>query len=101
MLAALWQMRWIITTLLVLWTIGLIAGAIHPLGYLAVVIEVAALTWFFLTRGMLVSVQAKDLATATGISAACHASDVLLRRAGLASRPIELGAARCGLVAVR
>ncbi len=69
MLAALWQMRWIITTLVVLWTIGLIAGAIHPLGYLAVVIEVAALTWFFLTRGMLVSVQAKDLATATGISA--------------------------------
>ena len=63
MLAALWQMRWIITTLVVLWTIGLIAGAIHPLGYLAVVMEVAALTWFFLTRGMLVSVQAKDLAT--------------------------------------
>ena len=57
MLAALWQMRWILTTLLVLWTIGLIAGAIHPLGYLAVVLEVAASTWFFLARGTLASVR--------------------------------------------
>ena len=35
MLAALWQMPWMLATVLVLWTIGLIAGAIHPLGYLA------------------------------------------------------------------
>jgi ABC-type transport system involved in multi-copper enzyme maturation permease subunit len=67
-LAALWQLRWLMTTLFVLWTIGLIAGAIHPLGYLAVVIELAAWTWFFLTRGTLASVQAKDQAAATGIS---------------------------------
>jgi len=69
MLAALWQMRWVLTTLLVLWTIGLIAGAIHPLGYIALVIELAASTWFFLARGTLASVRAKDLATATGLSA--------------------------------
>ena len=61
MLAALWQMRWVLTTMLVLWTIGLIAGAIHPLGYLAVVIELAALTWFFLARETLASVRATDL----------------------------------------
>jgi len=68
MLAALWQMRWVLTTLLVLWTIGLIAGAIHPLGYLALVLELAAWTWFLLARGTLDSVRAKDLATAAGIS---------------------------------
>ena len=68
MLAALWQMRWVLTTLVVLWTIGLIAGAIHPLGYLAVVLELIASTWFFLARGTLASVQAKGLATATGQS---------------------------------
>lgn len=68
MLAALWQMRSILITALVLWTIGLIAGAIHPLGYLAVVLELVATTWFFLARGTLASVQAKDLPTATGQS---------------------------------
>jgi hypothetical protein len=68
MLAALWQMRWILTTALVLWTIGLIAGAIHPLGYLAVVLELVVSTWFFLARGTLASVRAKDLPTAMGQS---------------------------------
>jgi ABC-type Na+ efflux pump permease subunit len=68
MLAALWQTRWIVTTLLVLWTIGLIAGAIHPVGYLAQVIGMAAWTWFFLARGTLASVRAKDQAAAIGIS---------------------------------
>ena len=82
MLAALWQMRWVLTTLLVLWTIGLIAGAIHPLGYLAVVIEVAALTWFFLARGMLVSVRGQGPGHCDRYRAAArHASDVLVRRA--------------------
>jgi ABC-type Na+ efflux pump permease subunit len=68
MLAALWQMRWVLTTMLVLWTIGLIAGSIHPLGYLAAVLEMAATTWFFLAWGTLASVRAKDLATAAGQS---------------------------------
>jgi ABC-type Na+ efflux pump permease subunit len=68
MLAALWQMRSILITALVLWTIGLIAGAIHPLGYVAVVLELVATTWFFLARGTLASVRAKDLPTATGQS---------------------------------
>jgi ABC-type Na+ efflux pump permease subunit len=69
MLAALWQLRWVLITSLVLWTIGLIAGAIHPLGYIALVIELAASTWFFLAMGILTSVSAKDLATATTGSA--------------------------------
>jgi ABC-type Na+ efflux pump permease subunit len=69
MLAALWQIRWILITMFILWTIGLIAGAIHPLGYIAVVLETAATTWFFLARGTLVSARANDLASATGQSA--------------------------------
>ena len=35
MLAALWRMRLLLAILLGLWTIGLVAGAIHPLGFVA------------------------------------------------------------------
>jgi ABC-type Na+ efflux pump permease subunit len=60
LLAALWRMRAILATLLVLWTIGLCAGAVHPLGYLVSVLTMAAWTWFMLTFGLSIAVDAKD-----------------------------------------
>ena len=45
MLAGLWRMRVILTTLLVLWTIGLIVGSVHPAGYFFSLLVVAAWTW--------------------------------------------------------
>jgi hypothetical protein len=47
--AALWRCREVIAIVLGLWTIGLLAGAIHPLGYVAAILELAASTWFFMT----------------------------------------------------
>ena len=65
MLAALWRMRVILATLLALWTIGLIAGAIHPAGYLVSLLVVAAWTWLMLVFGMSISIAAKDMAATT------------------------------------
>jgi len=65
MLAALWRMRLLLATLLCLWTIGLVAGAIHPLGFIVSVLVVAALTWCMLVFGMHISVGAKDTAATT------------------------------------
>jgi ABC-type transport system involved in multi-copper enzyme maturation permease subunit len=64
-LSATWRLREVLTVLMVLWTIGLIAGAIHPVGYLAAVLELAASIWFLTTIGALAAIQANDLPGAT------------------------------------
>jgi ABC-type Na+ efflux pump permease subunit len=66
LLAVLWRLRLLLATLLVLWTIGLAAGAIHPLGFIVSVLVLAALTWFMLTFGLRISLAAKDMAAVTG-----------------------------------
>jgi hypothetical protein len=60
MRVALWRMRSILATLLVLWTLGLCAGAVHPLGYLVSVLVLAAWTWFMLAFGLSIAIKAKD-----------------------------------------
>jgi ABC-type Na+ efflux pump permease subunit len=65
MLAALWRMRVLLATLLALWTLGLIAGAIHPAGFLVSVLVMVAWTWLMLAFGMSISIAAKDLAATT------------------------------------
>jgi ABC-type transport system involved in multi-copper enzyme maturation permease subunit len=66
LLACTWRMRGLLVTLLVLWTIGLLAGAIHPLGYFLTLLELAAWTWFLLVLGLRASVRAQDPAAAAG-----------------------------------
>jgi hypothetical protein len=62
MLSALWQLRWIVGTMLVLWTIGLLAGAIHPLGCLAALVVQAASSWWLLSTGAVAALRAIDRA---------------------------------------
>jgi ABC-type transport system involved in multi-copper enzyme maturation permease subunit len=66
MLAALWRMRGLLAILFGLWTIGLIAGAIHPFGFVLSVLLLAALVWCVLAFGIYISVGAKDKAATTG-----------------------------------
>jgi hypothetical protein len=68
LLAGLWRMRSIVATLLVLWTLGLCAGAVHPLGYLASVLVLAAWTWFMLALGLSIAIKAKDAGATTSSS---------------------------------
>ena len=65
-LAALWRMRLLVATLLGLWMIGLLAGAIHLIGFLVSLLLLAALIWFMLAFGITISVGAKDMAAVTG-----------------------------------
>jgi ABC-type Na+ efflux pump permease subunit len=66
MLAALWRMRALVATLLGLWAIGLVAGAIHPIGFLVAVLGLTALIWLMLAFGVFISIGAKDAAATTG-----------------------------------
>ncbi len=58
MLASVWRLRWTAGTLLVLWTLGLAAGAIHPLGFIAAVLVTASSCWLYLNFALLASVKA-------------------------------------------
>ncbi len=49
----------------ILCTIGLLAGAVHPLGYLFTMLNLAASLWMFAMWGVRASVGAKDMAAAT------------------------------------
>jgi ABC-type Na+ efflux pump permease subunit len=71
-LAALWRMRVLLAILLGLWTIGLVAGAIHPVGLLISVLVMAAVIWFMLAFGAFISLGAKDAAGTTGPTMALY-----------------------------
>jgi ABC-type transport system involved in multi-copper enzyme maturation permease subunit len=60
LLASLWRIRGLLLTLVFLWTLGLLAGSIHPLGYLLSAFELAAWTWLLLVIGLRASVRARD-----------------------------------------
>ncbi len=66
MLSALWRLRWLLITPLFLWTLGLVAGAIHPLGYAAAVLLEAASTWWLLSAGFLTAIRSIDQAEREG-----------------------------------
>jgi ABC-type Na+ efflux pump permease subunit len=52
MLAALWRLRPPLITLVILWTLGLITGSIHPIGFVVVLLMMASAIWCFLAFGM-------------------------------------------------
>ena len=68
LLATVWRIRQPIAILGVLWTMGLLAGAIHPLGYLLAMLNLAASVWLFTVWGLWASVRAPDQAAAAGYS---------------------------------
>ena len=66
LLAALWRTRLLLATVVGLWLIGLLAGAIHPAGFVVSVLVLAALIWLMLTFGTYVAIGVKDASTVTG-----------------------------------
>jgi ABC-type Na+ efflux pump permease subunit/dienelactone hydrolase len=62
LLATVWRIRQPIAIVGVLWTMGLLAGAIHPLGYLLAMLNLAAWVWLFIVWGLAASVLARDRA---------------------------------------
>ena len=66
--ALIWRLRGILGIVVVLCTIGLLAGAVHPLGYLFTLLNLAASIGMFAMWGVRASVGAKDMATASNRS---------------------------------
>jgi len=57
---AVWSARWVGLALLVMWAVGILLGALHPLGVLAAAIDVAAIAWLIAAVGVFVSSRAKN-----------------------------------------
>ena len=66
LLASIWRLRELLITILSLWTLGLICGAVHPLGYLAAILTLASSTAFCLAAGQRAALIVEDHATAVG-----------------------------------
>src|SRR5262249_55242081 len=65
-LATIWRTHEAFGTVFVLWTIGLAAGAIHPLGYVVSLLELAASVWMMAVLGVLGSIRAEKAELASG-----------------------------------
>lgn len=65
MLGAAWKVRWGVIQLGVLWSVGLLAGAVHPLSFAAAVVLLGAATWFMVALGTFMSLVARDTAQAS------------------------------------
>jgi len=67
-LGAVWSARWIGLALLVLWSTGILLGAIHPLGVLAAAAIAAITAWLTAAVGVMASARAKTSTRALGIT---------------------------------
>lgn len=68
MAGAVWGLRALGAVLLVIWTSGLVLGAVHPLGFVAVVVAWVAFSGFAVALGTHVSLRARTTTRATAIT---------------------------------
>jgi hypothetical protein len=64
-LGAIWRIRGVALLLVALWTAGLVAGAIHPLGFAAALVGLGVATRFFTALGTYGALRSRDLAGAS------------------------------------
>jgi hypothetical protein len=64
MIGAAWKARWGVVLLIALWSAGLLAGSLHPLGVAAAVLVLGVSTWFMAALGTYASLVARDVAQA-------------------------------------
>jgi ABC-type transport system involved in multi-copper enzyme maturation permease subunit len=63
--AALWRLRWLGSIIFVLWSLGLLSGAIHPLGYLAAVLIFGSSIAFYVLFGLMAATRAEARSSAS------------------------------------
>jgi ABC-type transport system involved in multi-copper enzyme maturation permease subunit len=66
MLGSIWKTRGLAILMLALWLVGLLAGAVHPLGFLAALTGLGVSGWFLAGLGVSASLWSRDRAQATG-----------------------------------
>jgi hypothetical protein len=57
MLGAVWRTRWYVGLTVGLWAVGLAAGAVHPLGFVAALAGLVASAWFYAALGTFAAVR--------------------------------------------
>jgi hypothetical protein len=65
-LSAIWRSRWGFGAVLVLWTLGVASGAIHPLGFIVALLALVASVWLIVVFGALGAIGAEKAETAAG-----------------------------------
>jgi ABC-type transport system involved in multi-copper enzyme maturation permease subunit len=65
MIGAAWKARWGLVLLLSLWSAGLLAGSLHPLGFVAALVLLIVSTWFMASLGTYASLVSRHAAHAT------------------------------------
>ncbi len=60
MLGAIWKARGLSSLMLALWLVGLMAGALHPVGFLSAVVGLVVSSWFLAALGVFVSLWSSD-----------------------------------------
>jgi ABC-type transport system involved in multi-copper enzyme maturation permease subunit len=68
MIGAAWAPRLLLYTMLFLWTVGLLCGALHPIGALCLIVELALFTWFAAALGTYISLKSKNTTRATALT---------------------------------
>jgi hypothetical protein len=98
----LWRARGIVALILILWTIGLLLGSVHPLGFLAALVSLSASGWFFTSLGTYASLRGTTPADASNLSLLpvllLDLSGLLVVSLPAAYRTILLGAGSTPLV---
>ncbi len=69
-LGALWSQRVLLVVMLGLWVLGLLLGALHPVGFLFGLIEMTVFSWFFIALGVRLSLTARSTMRAAGATIA-------------------------------
>lgn len=83
MLASLWRVRWINVLLLGPWAVGLLTGAVHPLGFLLAVAGLAVSAGFFAATGVAVGLYTRGSQDAEALAVLLIV--ILLPLSGLAA----------------
>jgi ABC-type transport system involved in multi-copper enzyme maturation permease subunit len=65
MIGAGWKVRWGALVLVVLWSVGVLAGSIHPLGFGAALLALIASIWLMTALGTYASLVSRDTAQAS------------------------------------
>ncbi len=65
MIGAAWKVRWVALLLVTLWSVGVLAGSIHPLGFGAALLLLVASIWLMTAQGTYASLVSRDTAQAS------------------------------------
>ena len=89
MIGAVWKVRAGAFLLLVLWSIGLLAGSVHPVGFGAAVVLLGVSMWFMAALGTFASLVSRDTAQASNRALVSGAVSVGLIPLVLRAEPVH------------